>query len=305
MLPGLMFSRVIPCCIKNLRSSRILLSSTSVSGVQTQANRWYTERANYVQVERDSSVEGLAWVRMDRKPVNSLNSDMMMELNLALENLENNESYRGAILTSANPGIFTAGLDITELYQRDSDYIKKFWTQLQNLWLKLYGSPLVLIAAINGNSPAGGLLMAMACDYRIMAAGKYTTGLNEVKLGMVAPQWLQDMMVCTIGQRQAEVALQLGTMFNPEEAQSIGLVDKVVPQESIESIAREEMQKWLKIPDMARVLTKQMLRNQAIEKFNKNRENECDLVSMFMSSGSVQKNIGRYMETLTKARGTK
>ena len=53
--------------------------------------------------------------------------------------------------------------------------------------------------------------------------------------------------------------------------------------------------------DMARTLTKQMLRNMAIERFNKNRENELDLVSSFMASGSIQKSLGRYMEKLTKS----
>ena len=52
---------------------------------------------------------------------------------------------------------------------------------------------------------------------------------------------------------------------------------------------------------MARTVTKQMVRNAAIERFNKNRENELDLVSSFMASGGVQKNIGRYMEKLAKS----
>ena len=52
-------------------------------------------------------------------------------------------------ILQANPGIFSAGLDITELYQKDADYIRKFWSEFQNAWLKLYGSPLAVIAAVN------------------------------------------------------------------------------------------------------------------------------------------------------------
>ncbi|XP_056275714.1 enoyl-CoA delta isomerase 1, mitochondrial-like [Pseudoliparis swirei] len=58
------------------------------------------------------------------------------------------------------------------------------------MWLKLYGSSMVTIAAINGSSPAGGCLMSMTCDYRIMADNpRHSVGLNETQLGIVAPFW--------------------------------------------------------------------------------------------------------------------
>ena len=54
----------------------------------------------------------IAWIRLNRKPVNSLNTDMLMELNLAIENVENNESYRGAILTSVSYIEYNSGFVI-------------------------------------------------------------------------------------------------------------------------------------------------------------------------------------------------
>ena len=64
------------------------------------------------------------------------------------------------------------------------------------MWLSLYMAPLPVIAAINDAAPAGGCLMAMSCDYRIMAQHpKFNIGLNETLLGIVAPTWFMDTMV--------------------------------------------------------------------------------------------------------------
>ena len=69
--------------------------------------------------------------------------------------------------------------------------------------------------------------MSLCCDYRVMQGPKFTIGLNETLLGIVAPFWFKDTMLNTVGQRQTELALQLGTLFTADQALSIGLVDKV------------------------------------------------------------------------------
>lgn len=63
----------------------------------------------------------------------------------------------------------------------------------------------------------------MSCEYRVMVGGKYTIGLNETALGIVAPPWFQDTMRNTISPRTAELALTLGTLFSADEALKVGL----------------------------------------------------------------------------------
>lgn len=60
---------------------------------------------------------------------------------------------------------------------------------------------------LKGASPAGGCLMAMTCEYRVFVDGKHNIGLNETKLGIVAPTWFKDLYISTIGYRRAELAL--------------------------------------------------------------------------------------------------
>lgn len=118
------------------------------------------------------------------------------------------------------PKVFSAGLDILEMYGKSPERCGEFWKAVQEMWLKLYSSNMVTIAAVNvcttrpptyqhtrlhlqpnttslssfcppqGSSPAGGCLIALTCDYRIMADNpRYGIGLNETQLGIVAPFW--------------------------------------------------------------------------------------------------------------------
>lgn len=116
--------------------------------------------------------------------------------------------------------MFSAGLDIMEMYKPDLERTAKFWTTLQDVWLKLYGSPFATAAAIGGHAPAGGCLLSMSCEYRVMAQN-FTIGLNETKLGIVAPTWFMATMENTIGRRQTEVALTTGRMFTTDEASKV------------------------------------------------------------------------------------
>ncbi|TNN31070.1 Enoyl-CoA delta isomerase 1, mitochondrial [Liparis tanakae] len=153
------------------------------------AQRRNNSTATKIAVEFDQST-GVAVMRLQGPPVNSLSLDFLTELCINVEKLEMDKNCRGLILTSSQPKVFSAGLDIMEIYGKSPERCGEFWRAVQEMWLKLYGSSMVTIAAINGSSPAGGCLMSMTCDYRIMADNpRYSIGLNETQLGIVAPFW--------------------------------------------------------------------------------------------------------------------
>merc|ERR1712183_590571 len=109
----------------------------------------------------------------------------------ALSFIENDHPHiHSLVLNSSNSSIFSAGLDITELYKPDPNRLPEFWKSFQQLFIKLYGSRLATIAAIEGSAIAGGCMLAMSCDYRIISSNKITIGLNETKLGIAAPFWM-------------------------------------------------------------------------------------------------------------------
>lgn len=261
--------------------------------------RSFAAAAGHIDVSLDEAT-GIALLRMNKKPVNSLNLDMLTELTITLDKLESDNRCNGLVITSSVPKIFSAGLDIQELYQPERGRLTEFWRALQNFWMKLYVSPLATAAAINGHSPAGGCLISLSCDYRVMASGNYTIGLNETLLGIVAPFWFIDTMRNVIGHRHCEKALQLGSMYSSADALKIGLVDSVVAETDTVEAARQELLNWLKVPGYARQLTKEHMRKPAVEKLAARQDQDIENILSFLLKDSIQKGLGRYLESLKK-----
>ncbi|NXP50748.1 ECI1 isomerase, partial [Heliornis fulica] len=255
---------------------------------------------NKILVELDES-SGVAMMKFKSPPVNSLSLDFLTELSISLEKLENNRACRGVIFTSAVPKIFSAGLDITEMCGKSKEHYAEFWRALQEMWLRLYGSNMVTVAAINGSSPAGGCLLALSCDYRIMVENpKFSIGLNETQLGIVAPFWFKDAFVNVVGHRVAERSLQLGSLLTAPEALRFGLVDELVAEEKLQEKAAAIMAQWLALPDHARQLTKAMMRKVVLDRLVAHREEDIENFVSFISKESIQKSLRMYMEMLRK-----
>ncbi|TDH68480.1 hypothetical protein CCR75_001415 [Bremia lactucae] len=241
-----------------------------------------------------------AIVRMNRLPVNSLNTALLQELEATIKKLEDDKSVRGMILMSSNQKVFSAGLDIMEMYRPQPSKIAKFWTSLQDLYLRLYTTRLAAVAAIEGHSPAGGCLLAMCCDYRIMTSGKPLIGLNETQLGIVAPTWFRDTFVNTVGHREAEKMLCLGLQVDANKAEAIGLVDEAVALEDVLPRAEAAMAKWLAIPDMARVKTKLLMRQEMANRLLAVRQKDLEAFTDFAQTDKVQKSLEMYLASLQK-----
>ncbi|NXD62448.1 ECI1 isomerase, partial [Eolophus roseicapillus] len=255
---------------------------------------------NKIQVEMNES-SGVATMKFKSPPVNSLSLDFLTEFCISLEKLENDRACRGVILTSAIPKIFSSGLDITEMCGKSTEHYAEFWRAVQEIWLRLYSSNMVTLAVINGSSPAGGCLIALSCDYRIMAENpKYTIGLNEAQLGIVAPFWFKDTFVNVVGQRVAERSLQLGSLYPAPEALKFGIVDELVPEEKLQEKATAVMAQWLALPDHARQITKSMMRKTVLDRLVAHREEDIKNFISFVSKESIQKSLRMYMEMLKK-----
>lgn len=243
-------------------------------------------------------------LNLQRSPVNSLNTELLAEINTAILEAEK-DKVRGLILTSKNDGVFSAGLDITEMYQPDPDRLRYFWSTLQETWINLYGCSYPTAAVINGHAPAGGCFLAMSCEYRVMT-NNFTIGLNETQLGIVAPKWFFATMRNVIGQRQAELALTTGRLFKTDEALKIGLIDDAVDNtEAGFAKAHEFLSKFKKIPPKARYLTKKIVRGPTIDNLVDNRQDDLDYFVQYTQNPDVQKLLGMYMEMLKSKAGKK
>lgn len=187
-----------------------------------------------------------------------------------------------------------------EMYKSDEIRMSQFWRSLQDVWFKLYGSFYPTAAAINGHSPAGGCLLALCCEYRVMLPN-FTIGLNETKLGIVAPPWFMASLRNTVSNRVAEMALTEGALFSTDEALKVGLIDEIA-QDKTEAIAKCEkfLDKFKKIPAQARGLSKQLFRNEEIKALQSRRDDDIKKFVMAASHPKVQESLGIYIESLKK-----
>lgn len=255
------------------------------------------EISSLKMVNIEHADKGYSILELNRKPVNSLNLEFLQEINSALKTLENDKSCRGAIITSKLP-VFSAGLDLFEMYDPNIERMENFWREFQAMKMNLFASPLVLIAAINGACPAGGCAIAFSCDYRIMADGKHTIGLNETQIGLAAPYWLAESMKLLTGHRAAERLLALSVLLRPNEALTEGLVDEVVKPESLLEKSQQEMEKWLQIPDIGRVQTKLQLRKYFLQELHQRRDEDLEAFMKGVTHPKLQKLLGFYIEKL-------
>lgn len=243
--------------------------------------------------------KGIATITLQRPPVNSLNYELLSALLESLRDVAGSKT-RGVILTSSSSSVFSAGLDIMEMYKPTEERLIKFWTTLQDTWLELYGTQYPTVAAINGHSPAGGCLLSMSCEYRVMLP-KFTIGLNETQLGIVAPSWFQSPMRSVIGDRQAELALTTGRMFTTDEALKVGLIDEIASDKAdLITKAENFINRFTRIPPVARSMTKISFRSKDIKALEKNRERDLQMFLAVVTQPEVQKGLGIYIESLKK-----
>ncbi|CAG4946967.1 unnamed protein product [Parnassius apollo] len=278
---------------------RMLLARPFVNSMKQLVPRTRTMAAQagpLVDLSVDN--DGIAILTMNRPPVNSLNLELLQEIGKSLDEVAKNKT-KGMILTSSSPTVFSAGLDIMEMYKPDLKRAEIFWTTLQDVWIKLFGSSYVTAAAINGHAPAGGCLLSMSCEYRVMVGGKYTIGLNETALGIVAPTWFMDTMCHTIPTRQAEYALTTARMFTVDEALKVGLIDESASDkaDAIDK-CKKFIRKFDKIPSLARAVTKQKIREGPLVRLQNNRQQDTAEFLGFLKNPKIQQSLEMYIQSL-------
>lgn len=197
-------------------------------------------------------------IQLDRAPANALNRELIDQLT---EQLSIAGRSSAAVVISGRPGMFSAGLDVPSLLQEDSAGMAEFWRSFGLLTRTIAFMPVPTIFALNGHCPAGGIVLALYGDYRIMSAGKYKTGMNEVQVGLVVSPLIRDAAVRLMGPHSAAKILVPGSLLSPEDALSIGLVDALAedPEATVRQ-AIEYCQMLLNLPANAMLATRALVR---------------------------------------------
>lgn len=214
-------------------------------------------------------------LRLDHAPANALTPELIGALGQAVRKAPD-EGARALVL-SGRPGMFSAGLDVPHFLTLDLAGVRQAWKLFFDLMETLVGSTIPVAAALTGHSPAGGCVLALCCDWRVMAAGKYKIGLNEVQVGLRMPQPILAAAKHVLGERQAERMCTTAALVGVDEAHRIGLIDEIVDEESVVEQAVAWANQMLALPPKALAKTRALCRRDFLRTFEAMDEEQLEL----------------------------
>ena len=187
----------------------------------------------FVQLQKR---DGIATLTLGRGKVNAINGAVVDEIREQLKYLEHDHEVRAIILTGAGK-FFSFGFDVPEFLSFDKAQFTQFLTGFTDLYTYLFTYPKTVVAALNGHTVAGGCMLALACDYRVMVTGKARISLNELGFGASVFAGITEMLRFTVGSANATKVLYSGSMYSAEEANNIGLIDEVAAEPDLMNAA--------------------------------------------------------------------
>src|SRR5215469_1634269 len=181
---------------------------------------------------------GIAEVRLTRGKVNALNEQLVEEIAACFQELGADPATRAVILTGGG-SFFSFGFDIPEFLSYSKESFTSFLQKFTRFYADLFTYPKPVVAALNGHAIAGGCMLTLACDYRVMASGKAKISLNEITFGSSVFAGSVAMLKFLVGGKNAQAILYDGTMYSAEAASALGLIDQASPSEKLLEDARE------------------------------------------------------------------
>jgi enoyl-CoA hydratase len=244
---------------------------------------------------------GLATVRMGRAHGNAINDDLLDGLLEAFGEAERDPSVRGVIL-AASGKVFCPGLDLLELRALDRPTLRRFMTKLSRCFLTLFTFPKPVVAAISGHALAGGCVLALATDWRVLRWGALV-GLNEIRVGLPLPLDVALVLKDSVSpHRLAEVAL-LGANYTDEAAVQVGLVHEVQQAEGFDAYCRTRLEEFAAKNTAAFGLTKRYLRAAVAERVEASGGAFVEEFLDVWFTEDSQRMIGKVVEDLERRKG--
>lgn len=236
-------------------------------------------------------------LRLARPPANALTPELIAALAAAVASPA--QGVKALVLSGA-PGFFSGGLDLPRLLTLERAAIRETWVALYDLLRTLAASPLPIAAAITGHAPAGGCVLPLFGDLRVMAEGDYKIGVNEVAVGIPLPPVIHLALARQVGPRLAEQLNTSGVLVSSAEALRIGLVDETVPLERVVPRAIERLQVLLAHPPRAFAETRRRARADLVALFDTVDDDEIETVLDDWWSEETQAVLRAVAERLTK-----
>ncbi len=186
----------------------------------------------------DTDEHGVAVLTVNRPDkLNALNATVIAELQAAFAAFRDDDAVRTVVVTGAGEKAFVAGADIAELAALPGPELERLAERGQSLMWSIENLGKPVIAAVNGFALGGGCELAMACHVRY-AAATAKLGLPETGLGLIPGYGGTQRLPRLVGKGRALELILTGEMISAEQAERLGLVNRVLPQDELLEAAR-------------------------------------------------------------------
>ena len=239
-----------------------------------------------------SQHEDVLTLRLAHGKVSALDVELLDALTSELDGVA--EDVRALVLTGTG-SVFSAGMDLFRITRGGADYVGQFLPLLSRFLRTLFAFPTPVVAAVNGHAIAGGCVIALAADIRLMAEGDGRIGLPELLVGVPFPTAALEVVRFGVPGEKLPSLLYTGRTLAAREALGAGLVDEVVAPGDLPDRAQEVARQLASIPPPVYRLTKRALRAEALERIERAGERPDRAALEVWSAAETHAHIREYL----------
>ena len=211
--------------------------------------------------------DGIAVITLANPPINAMDAGLLEQLANLFEGLAADRAVRAAVIAADGPA-FSAGLNLKTTPGLDRLGQRRLVDALNDGFGTLYGWPKPLVAAVNGHAIAGGLILALCADWRIVADVPLQISLAEVRVGVTYPVAPLAIARGELAPSVARRLILLGETVDAATAEALAIVDERVPAEVLLAGAIAQAERHATLPPQAFATTKRELRAAELERID-------------------------------------
>lgn len=235
----------------------------------------------------------VALLRMAHGKVNALDVELLEAIISAFGEV----SEAPAVVLTGQGSTFSAGVDLRRILTSSTDEIELFLDTLSRALLTVFTHPKPVVAAVNGHAIAGGCVLAVACDVRLMSSG--SMGLTELNVGVAFPTAALEIARHASGPLVQSLILS-GRLIEPAEAVDVGFIDWVVDEDQLLDEALIEAHSLGRVPAETYETTKRQLHAPAMANIAREYEIYDSIVTRTWTSGTGRVALSTFVANLSR-----
>jgi enoyl-CoA hydratase len=207
----------------------------------------------------------IATLRLAHGKASALDVELVDAIARAVAEAAADDAVRAVLMTGSG-SIFSAGVDLFRLADGGREYAEQFVPALSRMLLEVFALPKPLVVAANGHAIAGGCILTLAADYRLMAQGNGRIGMPELLVGVPFPPSVLEAVRFAVPPQHLQALIYSGRTVSADDALRLGLIDEVVAAEDLAERASSVARQLASLPPRVFALAKRQLRDPAISR---------------------------------------